>query len=55
MHKLIFKAKDTQWQWQWQCQNCINTQPQGKKLEQHCQLEEHAEKLLMQATQKLKL
>ena len=51
MHKRIFKARDTQWQ----RQNCINTQLQGKKLERHCQLEEHAEKLVMQATQKLKL
>ncbi len=47
----ICKARDTQWQ----RQNCINTQLQGKILEQHCQLEDHAEKLLMQATQKLKL
>ena len=51
VRKRICNARDTQWQ----RQNCINTQLQGKKLEQHCQLEEHAEKLLMQATHKLKL
>ena len=47
----ICKARDLQWQ----RQGCINTQLQGKKLEQHCELEEQAEKLLMHATQKLKL
>ena len=47
----ICKARDTQWQ----RQACINAQLQGKKLEQHCSLEQKAEKLLMQATHKLKL
>jgi len=47
----ICKARNTQWS----RQNCINTQLQGKKLEQFCVLEEQAEKLLIQATHKLKL
>jgi len=47
----ICKARNLQWK----RQNCINTQLQGKKLEQHCELEDKAEKLLIQATQKLKL
>jgi len=47
----ICKARDLQWS----RQNCINTQLQGRVLDKHCHLNEQTEKLLMQATQKLKL